>query len=654
MEVLSFGGWMIIGVIILVGTQGQGRIKIDKDNTENPSVKSISAPKSLLNWLTKKSTREPDVYGLHIVFKKQFSDKEKDQLHKSLDTELIYRPETVSYETVRRKNKKLSLTEAKKLCIKYQANSAVLDCAAAISYGLPNCDVRNPASTEGLSSSCLPSTTSSKTDPNQLYYSETPYCEFLPKEIEDPKGKKVRLASIRSLPPLWSQYITGAKLARDLVKNAPELEKKVVRITNVDGPMVAKKKTKYAARFTKDFQSIDNDLKDECGESHAEMTTSLMASQSEIGFSENGYIAMNIAAGSCHGLQPLSKIADIISAKKKSDIINLEIHSFCHLKGCTVESSIERKAIDQIARHGIVVAAAGNRREEASELHGEADIATCPNIIIVGNLSRTGVPSSTSNRSKCVTIAAPGTRGHVTSYIQNEFNYQGGDTSAAVAMVSGALADVVSILGDLSTEEARILLQKTAVRTLNYYDKDNKSGAGMLNAYKLIRVAQRLKEAGWPANRKKLINDKKYFDFTSEVGSYRYILDDHEISWDTEAKDPKCEKERAPCLESERHNQYKCGWETPACKKFCETMKKVADYGLKRFLLMDVADYGEGPTPLLYIFNNSKWIDAAIFFDHLRLEFLEKNIREAFEYSVRFDSDRDNGRLAREILKYPK
>ena len=85
-----------------------------------------------------------------------------------------------------------------------------------------------------------------------------------------------------------------------------------------------------------------------------------------------------------------------------------------------------------------------------------------------------------------------------------------GGTSGAAPQVVAALADVLSILHTLNRDEAATLLRRTAVVS-SYGD-----GVGTLNRYKLVRVAQRLLERGWPTS-KVALHDDSVYDFSDEA-----------------------------------------------------------------------------------------------------------------------------------------
>jgi len=153
----------------------------------------------------------------------------------------------------------------------------------------------------------------------------------------------------------------------------------------------------------------------------------------------------------------------------------------------------------------ITVRSAGNRYPESSVQQSSPSLS-----IIVGQLSPLGVPSLSSSEGKSVTILAPGR-----NYSYGSGNYKlFGGTSGAQPVVTGCLANVVSILPGINQKEANSLLVKTSIPTLNSKDRVKKNGEGTINCYKLIRVALALK-IDWPKTRA-LIESEETYDFSKE------------------------------------------------------------------------------------------------------------------------------------------
>ena len=136
-------------------------------------------------------------------------------------------------------------------------------------------------------------------------------------------------------------------------------------------------------------------------------------------------------------------------------------------------------------------------------------------IIIVCSIKPSGEISSFSPYNDKVTICAP-SNSRVLQTTGEEGSTAFGGTSGASPLVAGALADVMSILPTLTVSEARQMLQKTAI-----ISRDN---SAVLNYYKLVKVAIKLSNIGWPEHRGQIFTDDLY-DFTAE--SHRYLASDN-------------------------------------------------------------------------------------------------------------------------------
>ena len=177
------------------------------------------------------------------------------------------------------------------------------------------------------------------------------------------------------------------------------------------------------------------------------------------------------------------------------------------------------KDVNKLASVGdktLLVTAAGNLFPEKSDNVILASRALVQDgrvkIIPVGAVGPDGVVNRDSTADRSLVVTAPG---------EKLFSFNGaeeklfGQTSAAAPIVSGVLADVRSILPELTIDVAVRLLEKTAIRTAtNVVSKLN--GVGMVNHYKIVRVALRLAEAGYDGE---VMPDdlQTYLDFDTEV-----------------------------------------------------------------------------------------------------------------------------------------
>ena len=116
-------------------------------------------------------------------------------------------------------------------------------------------------------------------------------------------------------------------------------------------------------------------------------------------------------------------------------------------------------------------------------------------VIIVGSFSPKGFVSQFSQSGREVSVLAP-SDDWITSAGQNGEEYERfGGTSGAAPLVTGSLAGFEWLSGYHPTaQEAKILLEKTALPTVHSHEKPRINGAGLLNSYKLGEVAKRLKK----------------------------------------------------------------------------------------------------------------------------------------------------------------
>lgn len=175
-------------------------------------------------------------------------------------------------------------------------------------------------------------------------------------------------------------------------------------------------------------------------------------------------------------------------------------------------------AIAQLSKQGNVlhVMSAGNDYPRTLATNNDEQLqAIADNLITVGSCSPAGCISRFSRAGKHLTIVAPSDHFIQTARSDPEQPTTFAGTSGATPLVSGALADVLSILPSLTAAEAQQLLQKTAIPTA-VSDED---GGGVVNYYKLLRVAYRvnLMTNGDISRQRQLINDDSSYDFHHEA-----------------------------------------------------------------------------------------------------------------------------------------
>ena len=116
------------------------------------------------------------------------------------------------------------------------------------------------------------------------------------------------------------------------------------------------------------------------------------------------------------------------------------------------------------------------------------------NTVLVGSLSPEGFVSDSSQSGEEVHILAP-SDDYITSAKEDGSYSIFSGTSGAAPLVTGSLAGFEWLSGYHPTAEvAKLLLERTALPTLNSHENPQTNGVGLLNTYKLGMVGKRLKE----------------------------------------------------------------------------------------------------------------------------------------------------------------
>ena len=448
---------------------------------------------------------EPKSSGLLIEFADDTVSSQRNQIHSKYQMKLVYRSETLPVDSiVPIKSYHISDTKyLNKLCEKYRIEIGVLTCEINRIYPLIKEKVLDRRSIfDHTGRSYMRSLSEGLLNLSRLIFS--------------PGSRKCELVRVTGLPqvheglsPLWSQEYIGAGLARKLVRQTVGTSE--IRIANVDAGV---SRSHLTGKISDD---IDWDkLKNGIFKYHGTSVANLINGREPIGVAEKGLLSDIIDVYTHLTLLPA---VDQISRSKPS-LVNLEIHTLCELTACRFPNfeapTILKRLIKQMTENSIVVAAAGNHHPYGSI----TDASDGLDLILVGNLNSYGIVDGDSDESENVVITGPAGGRQMTENAKGLYPRFGG-TSGATPLVTGAIANVKAILSDLSFDEVKVLLQKTAIPTSNIYQQPLKNGAGMLNAFKLVRVALRLKELGWPEFRSELLAADSSFDFREDATNLR-------------------------------------------------------------------------------------------------------------------------------------
>ena len=262
------------------------------------------------------------------------------------------------------------------------------------------------------------------------------------------------------------------------------------------------------------------------------LNADMVEQEAGMSFTELDLVSPHVSDGSAHGVlvahllagkSPLpgistrGKISLLSDADPLTDDDNsqyLELPGVINISKNTGTKDVA--ALAAVGEKTLLVTSAGNTFPEKTRNVILASRAleqdSRAKIIPVGAIDPDGVVGDYSVADRSVVVTAPGER---------LFSFDGkkekkfSHTSAATPFVSGVLADVRSILPQLTQYNALQLLERTAIKTVtNTMSEFN--GAGVVNHYKMVRVALRLAEDGYDGE---LMPDNldAYLDFSQEV-----------------------------------------------------------------------------------------------------------------------------------------
>ena len=351
-----------------------------------------------------------------------------------------------------------------------------------------------------------------------------------------------------SLHPLWAQRTIGADLLQEELKKKPKknyhfasvldnhykpysnphgvlVERLFFARRNVDNPFavlpaVPKNSiisSTHASRTYEYAEEWTASVKDKCGDSDSSSYNECKKKivPSIINYSgsmetEERYLKLKSeliekAIYSPVGSEERKKAAERFPEFKKlfeSDLNNLDDEGKRQLREAQIYIKMVKRnahryddygSFKKLAEKGsVIVIAAGNDHPNPVRPI-EAKASRDYDAILVGAIMPNGYKANFSQQSPEVHIMAPGER---VSAVNNQHNVESVDgTSFAAPLVSGTLASFIWETGySPSAEEAKILLEKTAIPVSHSNDTPRKNGAGMVNAYKVGKVAKKLAE----------------------------------------------------------------------------------------------------------------------------------------------------------------
>lgn len=454
------------------------------------SLAKPPADPKLEKWL--KGTNQSRPNSIYIKFSGSgvSNHKERDLLHKKIGAvNVTYRSKHFAIDVVKTIGVGAETTEARlnEVCAAYHKEAIVSFCEPD-DWSIPaqeeDCD---PKTGQGLATQIMSKLNKKECDVVPLY-----------------GGQKLIQ---KQLSPFWGQELVGSDLAiqalrpiegkLDAVKygDIENFDVNSMPAGRVATALIDKVKKK-AQEEKKYFEPKEYELALDGATNHGTLANNLVVGTFPIGTSLNAvYTVANTG---------IRMNAD--RAALGDDMIDKKVSIFG--TSMLAENLYDGELIKKLREKNVVVVMAAGNDYPKTPHQEQTDKA-----IVVGSLSPIGVMSYFSSELKDVTIAAP-SDGHITSSYKNKFHDFSG-TSGARPVVTGAVANIVSLLPGVTQNEIKALLVRSAIQTANARDPKKSNGAGMLNAYKMTRIAMRLRE-GWPKNRKKIFEDDKIYDFNGE------------------------------------------------------------------------------------------------------------------------------------------
>jgi hypothetical protein len=273
----------------------------------------------------------------------------------------------------------------------------------------------------------------------------------------------------------WGQQLVGGDLAKEVVR-LTQLSRRP-KIAIIDESYFMPKLLAWDPSHLADYDSPQVPQVDPVSgltRDHGTRAANLLFSPSEVSLSEKAEL---VALYNSKGRGFAAALPLMERALPKIISMSLTVYSK------------DEVPLRQLAEQYTLVASAGNEFP--------APVSTIKStlpLIRVGSMSGWGAVARYSSSGESVDILAPSGEGIVSFSETGHVSFTG--TSAAAPVVAGSLTNVLSLFSGLGREQLRHLLQHTAIPLIWSEQVPRKNGAGLVNAYKLAKVAFRLQEFG--------------------------------------------------------------------------------------------------------------------------------------------------------------
>jgi hypothetical protein len=335
---------------------------------------------------------------------------------------------------------------------------------------------------------------------------------------------------VGKLTKFWAQEFIGADLSHTFLEKVSQTQSlrtpniAIIDVGSMDKSLPVHLQTNPGPLFNVDSDPTPHKI-------HASAVSNLIFESGSVG------VAYRAQPGFLSGAQSdiLSRVKKVIAIDKKSgpyfhDLINVSMGS----DGDGLYSAVFKEAKKTIrlvnntpTRAIIPVIAAGNTDTKTLSLNRFIDHLH-EDAIFVGSVSPIGVISDFSQAPDSTTIFAPSDYFVQTLAGDDRLSHTFSGTSGATPLVTGALANVKSLIENLTTDQAAILLKKTGTPLMpSLSDSSATTSVMLVNAYKLVRVAQRLQKNSWDdlsmPQKLALLQEDALYDFQAEAQEYLQI-----------------------------------------------------------------------------------------------------------------------------------
>jgi hypothetical protein len=220
---------------------------------------------------------------------------------------------------------------------------------------------------------------------------------------------------------------------------------------------------------------------------------------------------------------------------------------------------------------------------------------------LVGNITFNGLVANHSTEGPQIDILAPGDGVITSSGMFEQFS----GTSASAPAVTAALANAMAILPRLPPQQIRLLLKGSATPLV--WSETGLQGAGLLNSYKMVRVADRIRNLS-EIERENALKQQSTFDF----------------SWEAD-------------------EEYKEGYkllselESPSAEKACVAFNRALSHLWKAFLLSGKTSprstevFSKTQRALESIYSHGPFFETRNFFRSLKPEGIFEVLRDELE-----------------------